>query len=1045
MAESTGVGKTELTTKPILRHQFIFLLATNSKSSYTGVVDIIPRISNLFLFSNSDICSKEELRVMEDSEKETKGDVEKTLIIYKKTFDPIITRKRDGNYQIRINYVTSSNKCAQLIPCPVVFGSYEKAVEYGESFRNILENRKRGAKSINSVTLALLEQSKLEVKAKRQKMDSSPRPLLANRFSGPEAREYDAILRNGTHPSMSRAEFLQMKCQASISRFQRLAMRNLRKYRGLTMEKENSIYRKKSLRNRYDYLITLRADLISFVKFNEGIRKELEISIANLSVSRYCLEPDVITDNVYRLNVMDANKHVFDAADDDPTCSLSAGQQKRVFKQCRVVHEYLIQKIERQNKQIEVIEVNICRITFVNDSITEDACEKCMTELTEIKTTLSAQGMAYKAKVNLKRVNIIVSEALVLEYYNEFKCLQFKGFIKLDVGHHQRIDFLETYNLSSRFKFFMKCEKSLSVDKCKEYLDKAIIDSANSSQNLLERLQYHSLHFPLARVTVWRWMITHGAKFNKFKQSYYTDNHDSAENVKYRNECYLLRLRDLSKRMPVWIHHDDATREPYHVDMFDDSSFINMRKKVMNATGFPGQFFYPVEQIDYGLNDSIRFKSVTKCQAIPAHTPTMCKCNRVLIHIGQDEAAFKQNSISCLGWEFDGKSKLNKKTEGKGEMVSRFQDCMRSHGFLITPIELDRVNEWRNEKYSGAKPRLTESPGSRYLQYGNENWWNYEKFAVQVEDLMDAFDCLYPNCQMLLEVDHSSGHTKKKPDGLSTDNMNMKWGGSKPKLRDSILSDGDVHVPASSTNGYITVGSYSYKLFVAGDTQLMYFVEGDLPPFYDQNVPKYDSMAPDGKVIPGYIGKPKGILQVLFERGLYKEKMRSSLDNKEIERRLAEGRPLIDPTLDAPLVLSNCPDFSSEVSALCELVQSRGHILILSPKCHPELAGCGIEYSWGRIKMNYRRNVNDCVAKNLHDNIEKASEIVDLPSVWKFERRTRDYRRMYEDLAKKTADGSIKQEDISFQLLESMRKVYKTHRNIEEIDRDFIRSVNNHN
>lgn len=119
--------------------------------------------------------------------------------------------------------------------------------------------------------------------------------------------------------------------------------------------------------------------------------------------------------------------------------------------------------------------------------------------------------------------------------------------------------------------------------------------------------------------------------------------------------------------------------------------------------------------------------------------------------------------------------------------------------------------------------------------------------------------------------------------------------------------------------------------------------------------------------------------------------------------------------------------------------------MIVSPKCHPELAGCGIEYSWGRIKMHFRRDVNDCVAKNLHENIVKASRIVDLESVWKFERRTRDYRRMYEELRTKTRDGNIKQEDVSFQLLESMRKVYKSHRNMEEIDRDFIRNVNSTN
>lgn len=36
-------------------------------------------------------------------------------------------------------------------------------------------------------------------------------------------------------------------------------------------------------------------------------------------------------------------------------------------------------------------------------------------------------------------------------------------------------------------------------------------------------------------------------------------------------------------------------------------------------------------------------------------------------------------------------------------------------------------------------------------------------------------------------------------------------------------------------------------------------------------------------------------------------------------------------------VLQAMPDFKNEKTALQELVESRGHILLLSPKCHPEL------------------------------------------------------------------------------------------------------------
>jgi hypothetical protein len=40
-------------------------------------------------------------------------------------------------------------------------------------------------------------------------------------------------------------------------------------------------------------------------------------------------------------------------------------------------------------------------------------------------------------------------------------------------------------------------------------------------------------------------------------------------------------------------------------------------------------------------------------------------------------------------------------------------------------------------------------------------------------------------------------------------------------------------------------------------------------------------------------------------------------------------------------------------------------------KGHPELAGAGIEYTWGKAKQKFRRDVNDRVSAHLHRNIVK--------------------------------------------------------------------------
>ena len=92
-------------------------------------------------------------------------------------------------------------------------------------------------------------------------------------------------------------------------------------------------------------------------------------------------------------------------------------------------------------------------------------------------------------------------------------------------------------------------------------------------------------------------------------------------------------------------------------------------------------------------------------------------------------------------------------------MASAFQDAWRGFGFPTSSSELEKVNKFRTDK---GKPILNCSSGIAFLEYGmhKEGYWDYEKFAVQVNDFLDCFYALYPDFQMVLEVDHSSGHTK---------------------------------------------------------------------------------------------------------------------------------------------------------------------------------------------------------------------------------------------------------------------------------------------
>ena len=113
------------------------------------------------------------------------------------------------------------------------------------------------------------------------------------------------------------------------------------------------------------------------------------------------------------------------------------------------------------------------------------------------------------------------------------------------------------------------------------------------------------------------------------------------------------------------------------------------------------------------------------------------------------------------------------------------------------------------------------------------------------------------------------------------------------------------------------------------------------------------------EVKEGWLGKPKGMLQILWERGwidsskvVSARSMRYSKDGKKEDA--GEDGKLKEASQQYALsyLLKNCGDFKQEKSDLehlaTELSQHDATINILfTPKYHCELAGEGIEYCWG--------------------------------------------------------------------------------------------------
>jgi len=103
------------------------------------------------------------------------------------------------------------------------------------------------------------------------------------------------------------------------------------------------------------------------------------------------------------------------------------------------------------------------------------------------------------------------------------------------------------------------------------------------------------------------------------------------------------------------------------------------------------------------------------------------------------------------------------------------------------------------------------------------------------------------------------------------------------------------------------------------------------------------------KIIKGWEGKPKGILQVLWEWGW--------IDARDLQQDTINGKKdsfgILQPEMSLTHLMANCRDYEEEELLLQSMGCMMGDVVDHMPKCHCELAGEGIEYSWGCSKNAY--------------------------------------------------------------------------------------------
>ena len=179
------------------------------------------------------------------------------------------------------------------------------------------------------------------------------------------------------------------------------------------------------------------------------------------------------------------------------------------------------------------------------------------------------------------------------------------------------------------------------------------------------------------------------------------------------------------------------------------------------------------------------------------------------ILVVHDECIFYSNDGKRGTWAKSGELPLRKKGNGKSIMVSEF--LTEACGRLKLTVE-------HIENYPDVpeEARVCLKPGAN-----EEGYWTATHLIEQVEyKAIPIFEALFPNCIAVFAFDNSSNHSAFAADALVAKRMNIGPGGNAPKMRDT---------------------------------------------FWGSNNERQSMNFPDGR--------PKGIKQILSERGLWRKNM----------------------------------------------------------------------------------------------------------------------------------------------------------------------------
>jgi hypothetical protein len=209
------------------------------------------------------------------------------------------------------------------------------------------------------------------------------------------------------------------------------------------------------------------------------------------------------------------------------------------------------------------------------------------------------------------------------------------------------------------------------------------------------------------------------------------------------------------------------------------------------------------------------------------------------------------------------------------------------------------------------------------------------------------------------------------------------------------------------------------------------------------------------KTKEGWVGKPKGMLQMLWERGFFDPSRAADCCTND-GKKDAFGNLM--PGTSLRMMMSSLVDFVEEETLLQFHGKTLGVLVDGALTCHPEVAGEGIEHSWGcangkhrlrlplsskRKKENFQKSVSQCLDRN---------DVLTLERQRMFSKRARqcmlshhciEMRKEERKLAatkeinpdvKGVKEEEEKKHEMSACLVEKITKKFKSHRGATNFD-----------